>query len=148
MDLSALATSCKGTGFKGFGYQVVLFRLKSVLPDCIGMVPLWSLTLLPKSCPRRDEDLLFTDTVGISASNLWSLYIQILSYQHYPAIAKHTYYLTESTSALHPCHNSDCSKDCPEVWFSYPLYHSHVQTLPQQRRSRYLEQFLAGPSSA
>lgn len=54
----------------------------------IGMVPLWSLTLLPKlSCPRRDS-AFHRDCGHFCQQSVEPVYPDI-SYQHYPAIAKY-----------------------------------------------------------
>lgn len=140
----------QGCSGASFGYQGVLFRLKSVLPNCTQEWYHYGAPHCSRDHPAPQQIQPYCSQrpwavlpaiCGACVSRHWS-------YEHYSVTAKYIYYLTESFSALQPCHNSGCSKDCPEVWFSYPCTIVMCKHFPTEEDTRYLEQFLAGPSSA
>lgn len=75
---------------QGFRSKLWLPRssLQAQVCAALGMVPLWSLTLLPKlSCPRRGS-AFHRDCGHFCQQSVEPVYPDI-SYQHYPAIAKY-----------------------------------------------------------
>lgn len=145
MDPSALVTYCKGSG-ASFGYQAVLFRLKSVLPDCIQEWYHYGASHCSQNYPAPEEIQHFTETVGISASNLWSLCIPILVISIILLNISITW--LKVSLLCTPVTTVPVAKIALKSGFLTPCTLVMCRHFPTKEDTRYLEQFLAGPSSA
>lgn len=129
VDLSALAISCKSSGASS-GYQGALFRLKSVLPDCRNGTIMEPHTAHKIILPQKR----FSSIIHRHCGHFWQQSVEPV----YPdiklsALSCLNICITWLNICSTPLSQQWLQPRLSEVWFSYPLYHYHVQTLPNKR---------------
>lgn len=133
---------------QAFASRVFFSKSNSALPNCLQVQYHQGDPPSSQDSSTPEEILPYTKTVGISATDLQSLDIQILSYDCNSVIAIYAEHLTESISAWHPVTTLTAAKSALKIVFLTPctiIKGSHFLT---KEDTGYLEQFLAGPLSA